>query len=323
MVTSLKRFCNPAEHDSVELLPQETAVVALTGSDPSWTGFQVLSEHIPPEPASWACTSVSYPKLVHAFSPPFPCCPLGGVPVTTEMAHHLFFAKPTKCGGEREQFQPSWGWIAGGGGEGEGVQLRLWQESYRLPMPSAQHGQHPPVPRPGDMQWVASPPPAQARGLWLLLPYFRGPESCPEDIWLFSDHFVSLISWFRILVFPCCCASSPCSEAGGSEVGWMFFLHGAVAFLRWGRAGGIKVPTHPSTAGGWDFSSGMLQLFPQMDLCLSTVCLVASDKDQTHELDLKAEFFFSFFFFSPSQKVNVWEWGGKANYLGLWKIAFW
>lgn len=34
VVTSLERFSNPAEHNSVELFPQETAALALTGSDP-------------------------------------------------------------------------------------------------------------------------------------------------------------------------------------------------------------------------------------------------------------------------------------------------
>lgn len=61
-------------------------------------------------------------------------------------------------------------------------------------------------------------------------------------------------------------------------------------------AGGIKVPTHPSADGGWDFlgfSSGMLQLFPQRDSFLSTMCPKASERDQIFELDCKAEFLFS------------------------------
>lgn len=35
VVTSLEHSSNPAEHNSVELLPQEMAVSALTGSSPS------------------------------------------------------------------------------------------------------------------------------------------------------------------------------------------------------------------------------------------------------------------------------------------------
>lgn len=74
-------------------------------------------------------------------------------------------------------------------------------------------------------------------------------------------------------------------------------------------AGGIKVPTQPSTAGGWDFlgfSSGMLQLLPQMVSFLSTMYLKASERDQIVELDCKDEFFFSFFF-SPQVKNWVHE----------------
>lgn len=41
-VTSLERFRNPAEHDSVELLPEETAVAALTGSDPTRTASRLF-----------------------------------------------------------------------------------------------------------------------------------------------------------------------------------------------------------------------------------------------------------------------------------------
>lgn len=61
-------------------------------------------------------------------------------------------------------------------------------------------------------------------------------------------------------------------------------------------ARGIKVPTRLSSTGGWLFLSGILQLFSQMDLSVSMVCLVASDKDQILKLDSKAEFFISVFF---------------------------
>lgn len=56
-----------------------------------------------------------------------------------------------------------------------------------------------------------------------------------------------------------------------------------------------------------------------MDLCLSTVCLVASDKDQTHELDLKAEFFFSFFFFFPESKSECMGMGRQSKLFGSMK----
>lgn len=39
VVTSFEHFCNPAEHDSVELLPLESAAEALTGSHPSRMAF--------------------------------------------------------------------------------------------------------------------------------------------------------------------------------------------------------------------------------------------------------------------------------------------
>lgn len=38
----------------------------------------------------------------------------------------------------------------------------------------------------------------------------------------------------------------------------------------------------------------MLQLFPRMDLSLSTMCPKVSEKDQIVELDCKPEFYFSF-----------------------------
>lgn len=71
-------------------------------------------------------------------------------------------------------------------------------------------------------------------------------------------------------------------------------------------AGGIKVSTPPSTAGGWDFpgfSSGILQLFPRMDSFLSTMCPKASERYEIVEMDRKAEFFFSFFF--PKSKMGA------------------
>lgn len=78
-------------------------------------------------------------------------------------------------------------------------------------------------------------------------------------------------------------------------------------------AGGTKVPTHPSAAGGWDFlvacCSSSLEWIRLLVWCASV-----SDKDQILELDSKAEIFFSFFF--PKSKIGCVGMGRRSKLFG-------
>lgn len=129
-------------------------------------------------------------------------------------------------------------------------------------------------------------------------------------------------------MLPCCWASSPQAESGR-----VFLLHGALAFLPWGgwRNKSTYTPQHCWWVG---FSSGMLHLFLQRDLFLSMMCLVASDGGEILELDLKAEFFFSFFFlFFALSKSKIrcmgmkrrskWFGSNKNCILIIWRILCW
>lgn len=85
VVTSLERFSNPAEHNSVELLPQAAAVLALAGSNPAQRPLSAhpsragrLSLHLCEPPKTWPCPLS-----------PFPRRPLGGVPLTAKAAPSL------------------------------------------------------------------------------------------------------------------------------------------------------------------------------------------------------------------------------------------
>lgn len=68
MVTNLERFSNPAEHSSVELLPQEAAVLALPGRDPgqnaskTFVSTSLQSQAAEPTPLR-ATQNLSVPSL--------------------------------------------------------------------------------------------------------------------------------------------------------------------------------------------------------------------------------------------------------------------
>lgn len=99
VVTSLEHFSNPAEHNSVELLPQESAVSALTGSDPrqnapkTSASTSLQSQTAEPTPLR-AIQNLPVPSL------PFPRCPLGGVPAS---------AKAAPCLSPLSQRHQAWG----------------------------------------------------------------------------------------------------------------------------------------------------------------------------------------------------------------------
>lgn len=79
VVTSLEHYSKPAEHSSVELSPQDTSVLALTGSDPG----QSASKTFVRQPSLHLC---ELPRTCACPLSPFPRCPLGGVPANAKAA---------------------------------------------------------------------------------------------------------------------------------------------------------------------------------------------------------------------------------------------